>query len=73
MAPPASAMLAGGAAVAGIFTLVCLRTFCYLNCFFSLLVLVWKVHIKLHGVILVSYILFLSECIVLQRLVSNGV
>lgn len=53
MAPPPSAMLAGGAAVAGRFTLVYLRPFCYLNCLLSLLVLVWKVHIKLHGVILV--------------------
>jgi len=65
MAPPASAMLAGASAVAGTFTHVYIMKFYYLNCFLSLFVVVWKIHIKLHGVNLVSYVQLLSEYIAL--------
>lgn len=59
MAPPASAMLAGAAA-AGTFIPIDLGLLYSLNCFFFVGI-VWKVRIKLHGVILVSYILFLHS------------
>ena len=61
MAPPASALLAGGSAVAGTFTPIYIMNYFSLNCFLFWLVLVWKIHIKLHGVNLVSYVQLLPS------------
>ena len=66
MAPPASAMLTGASAVAGTFTHVYIMQFLILTAFFSLFVLVWKIHIKLHGVNLVSFVQLLYEYIAFE-------
>lgn len=58
-APPASALLASAASTAGTLNLIILGLLYFLNCFFFV-VIVWKVPIKLHGVVLVRYILFCS-------------